>query len=163
MVLYIPKEPSDHRVNFWLFWLEEFCSVFTRHAGLDVKFSCWQKCNWNQRAFTKGIHFSKSASSSKKQFAEKFLISSPDKLVDLISGSISQQRLRLSSLQLFWSPTLLHSTYTLKSQMCECSPAEMFIPILACRSESKLSSETFELCCKLHLHFWELINMDHDV
>lgn len=92
------KEPFNHGVNYWLFWVEDFCSVFTRHAGLDVKFSCWRKCNWNQCASRKGIHFNKPVSSSKKQFAEKFLISSPDKLVDSISGSISQQWLKLSSL-----------------------------------------------------------------
>lgn len=59
---------------------------------------------WNQCASTKGIHFNKSPSSSKKQFAEKFLISSPDKLVDLISGSISQQWLRVSSLNCSGAP-----------------------------------------------------------
>lgn len=104
MVLYTPKEPSDHKVNYWLFWVEDFCSVFTRHAGLDVKFSCWQKHNWNQCVSTKGIHFNKSASCSKKQFAEKFLISSPDKLVDLIWGRISQQWLRLNSLNCSGAP-----------------------------------------------------------
>lgn len=39
----------------------------------------------------------------------------------------------------------------------------MFILILAYKPKSKSSSETFELCCKLHLYFWELINMGCDL
>lgn len=54
-------------------------------------------------------------------------------------------------------------TRTVKPQMCECSPAEMLIPVLACRSETKLSSENFELCCKFHLDFWESTNTGHDL
>lgn len=122
--------------------------------------------NWNQCIFTKGINFNKLMSSSKKLFAEKFLISSPDKLADLISGSISQQWLGLSSLNC--SGTSLcyiphKHTKAHWNHRCEPSPAEMFIPISACKPESKLASETFELCLKLHLYFWELINMGCDL
>lgn len=61
---------------------------------------------------------------AKNQFAEKFLISLLEKLVDLISGSISQQWLRIGSLNCSGAPQL-HSTYThSEPQMCECSPAE---------------------------------------
>lgn len=82
----------------------------------------------------------------------------------LISGSISQQWLRICSVNCSGAPQL-HSTYThtVKPQMCECSPAEMLIPVLACRSETKLSSENFELCCKFHLDFWESTNTGHDL